>query len=81
VLSFLIDGDSTQRHDLETNLGWALKVGEYNLKGMSLLDKGHRKRFGVPTPTQVMTSPVPGKVNQTISHFESTCHCCMVILS
>lgn len=62
VLAFLIDGDAKERHSLDTTLGWALKVGEFNLKGMSLLDKGHRKRFGVPTPTQVSTTPVPGKV-------------------
>jgi hydroxylamine reductase (hybrid-cluster protein) len=63
ALAFLVDGDAEQRHDLEATLGWALKVGEFNLKGMSLLDKGHRKRFGVPTPVQVRTTPVTGKVS------------------
>lgn len=61
-MEFLVNGDSEQRHDLGTNLSWALKVGENNLKGMALLDSGHCKRFGKPTPTQVRTTPVPGKV-------------------
>lgn len=67
ALAFLVDGDAKERHSLDATLGWALKVGEFNLKGMNLLDAGHRKRFGVPTPTQVTTTPVPGKVG---------CHLC-----
>jgi hydroxylamine reductase len=68
VLAFLVDGDSADRHDLGKTLEWALKVGEFNLKGMSLLDAGHRKRFGVPTPTEVRTSPVPGKAILVTGH-------------
>ncbi|ESO02768.1 hypothetical protein HELRODRAFT_192148 [Helobdella robusta] len=68
ILSFLIDGNKDQRHDLSTNLSWALKVGEINMRGMALLDKGHRKRFGVPSPAQVTTSPKPGKCILVTGH-------------
>ena len=79
MLAFLIDGPESERHDLETTWQWALKVGENNLKGLSLLDKAHQKRFGVPTPTQVSTTPVPGKVvkNESFVQFLSL----IVILS
>lgn len=55
-------GDEMKRKSLAVNLDLALKVGEWNLKGLELLDKGHRKKFGVPSPTQVHTTPIPGKV-------------------
>lgn len=58
-----MDKNNDGHHNLAKNLECALKVGEINLKGMSLLDRGHRKRFGVPSPTKVSTSPKPGKVN------------------
>jgi len=63
VLAFLVDGPESERHDIATTFDWALKVGENNLKGMGMLDKVHRVRFGAPSPAQVTTIPVPGKVN------------------
>lgn len=68
VLEFLVNGDQTERHDLGVNLNWALKVGENNLKGMALLDKGHCQRFGKPVPTQVSTTPLPGKAILVTGH-------------
>jgi len=59
----LVDGPESERHDLDVTLSWALKVGENNLKGMGLLDKVHKRRFGTPSPANVSTTPIPGKVN------------------
>ena len=62
-----MNGSEADRKDLEKNLALALKVGENNLKGMALLDKGHRAKFGTPTPTNVKMTPVPGKVGEKIA--------------
>lgn len=51
----------SEQHSLEEILGMALKVGEYNLKTMELLDKAHTDTFGNPVPTQVRITPVKGK--------------------
>ncbi|XP_063395923.1 hydroxylamine reductase-like [Mytilus trossulus] len=61
VLDFLTSGTEEERHDLTTNLKLALKVGEINLRVMELLDKGHRKQLGVPSPSEVNRAPVAGK--------------------
>ena len=42
-------------------LGWALKVGELNLKIMELLDSVHTQTYGNPEPTPVRITPVKGK--------------------
>jgi hydroxylamine reductase len=42
-------------------LGWALKVGELNLKVMELLYAANSGTYGVPQPTQVRITPVRGK--------------------
>jgi hydroxylamine reductase len=42
-------------------LGWALKVGELNLKVMELLDAANTGTYGHPEPTQVRITPVKGK--------------------
>lgn len=68
ILAFLMDKNNDGHHNLAKNLECALKVGEINLKGMSLLDRGHRKRFGVPSPTKVSTSPKPGKAILVTGH-------------
>ncbi|CAH1802338.1 unnamed protein product [Owenia fusiformis] len=68
ILDFLIDGPEDMRHDLAHNLGLALKVGEMNLKGLELLDKGHKLKFGNPTPHEVSTAPVPGKAILVSGH-------------
>ena len=62
TLTFLFDGDETERRDLGANLGLALKVGEVNIRVMELLDKGHCTRFGSPEPTAVSLIPTEGKV-------------------
>ncbi len=41
------------RRDLGAWVGLALKVGEYNLKAMELLDAGNTGTYGHPVPTQV----------------------------
>ena len=63
ALSFLVDGPEEEQRDLGKNLNLALRVGEFNLRGLELLDQGHKEKFGVPSPTTVRTSPVPGKVS------------------
>lgn len=68
ALAFLVAGNEKERHSLEANLAIALRVGEFNLKGMALLDKGHGKRFGTPSPAKVTTSPVPGKAILVTGH-------------
>ena len=55
-------GDKSERHSLTANLQVALKVGETNLRVLELLDRGHRRQFGVPSPTKLHTLPKPGKV-------------------
>ena len=65
-----MDGNKEEQHNLSKNLECALKVGEINLKGMSLLDRGHRNRFGVPSPAKVSTSPKPGKVRFILLNME-----------
>jgi len=62
ALDFIESGETTERHDLQKNLEVALKVGETNYRVMELLDLGHRRILGVPSPTQVNARPVPGKV-------------------
>ena len=44
--------DGVQR-DLGAWVGLSLKVGEYNLKAMELLDAGNTGTYGHPTPTKV----------------------------
>lgn len=62
TLDFLVSGERTQRHDLTVNLEVALKVGETNYRVMEILDRGHRRVLGTPSPTQVNARPIPGKV-------------------
>lgn len=42
-------------------LGWAMKVGELNLKVMALLDEANTGAYGHPVPTPVRITPVKGK--------------------
>ena len=62
TLDFLTFGEESERHSLTANLQVALKVGETNLRVLELLDRGHRRQFGVPSPTKLHTAPKPGKV-------------------
>lgn len=42
-------------------LGWALKVGELNLRVMEMLYEANSGAYGVPQPTPVRVTPVQGK--------------------
>jgi hydroxylamine reductase len=57
ALDFLTQPNPSQ----DELLGWALKVGELNLKIMELLDATHVKIYGNPEPTAVRITPVKGK--------------------
>lgn len=61
ALDFLTTGPPAEQEDLGMNLQLALKVGETNLRVMELLDRGHRQNFGIPSPYEVRTQPIPGK--------------------
>lgn len=61
ALDFLQTGPEGERHDLGANLNLALKVGEVNLRVMELMDKGHRRQLGIPSPYHVTTTPLEGK--------------------
>lgn len=61
TLDFLTFGDEKERHDLTKNLQLALKVGETNMRVLEMLDRGHRRNFGTPSPTKLHTMPRPGK--------------------
>jgi len=43
----------TRRKEVQELVDLALKVGEYNLKTMELLDRAHNETFGSPEPTPV----------------------------
>lgn len=53
---------------LEELLTVALKVGEYNLKVMELLDRAHTTTYGHPVPTPVRITPVKGKAIVVSGH-------------
>lgn len=53
---------------LEELLNMALKVGEYNLKVMELLDRAHTTTYGHPVPTPVRVTPVRGKAIVVSGH-------------
>lgn len=54
--------------DVPDLLQHALALGTTNLAVMGLLDKANTGRFGTPTPTQVRTSPRPGKAVLVSGH-------------
>ena len=53
---------------LDELLGYALKVGELNMRTMQMLDKANTDAFGHPTPTPVRLHPVPGKAILVSGH-------------
>lgn len=57
VLDFL----TVAKPSAEDLLGYALKVGELNLRVMQLLDTANTSAFGNPTPTPVRIHPKAGK--------------------
>jgi hydroxylamine reductase len=64
ALDFLTRDDPTT-DDL---LGWALKVGELNLKAMQLLDAANTGAYGHPEPTEVRVTPLKGKAIVVSGH-------------
>ena len=61
AFDFITSGKEEERCDLNANLSMAIEVGTVNLRVMELLDQGHRKQFGIPSPYTVHTAPIPGK--------------------
>jgi len=57
----ILDYLTQENFSLEELLGKALKVGEYNLKVMELLDKANTSVYGNPVPTPVRITPKAGK--------------------
>ncbi len=49
-------------------VGWAMKVGELNLKVMELLDAANTGVYGQPEPTEVRTTPIKGKAILVSGH-------------
>jgi hydroxylamine reductase len=49
-------------------VGWAMKVGELNLKVMELLDAANTGVYGQPEPTEVRITPVKGKAILVSGH-------------
>jgi len=64
VLDFLTQPSPS----LDELLGYALKVGELNMRTMQMLDKANTDAFGHPTPTPVRLHPVPGKAILVSGH-------------
>ena len=62
--------DFLSREDLTADdlVGWAMKVGEINLKVMELLDKANTETYGHPEPTEVRVTPVKGKAVLVSGH-------------
>ncbi len=53
---------------VEQLLGWAMKIGELNLKVMELLDTANTGAYGDPEPTAVRITPVKGKAILVSGH-------------
>jgi len=53
---------------LDELLGYALKVGELNMRVMQVLDKAHTDTFGNPTPTPVRLHATAGKAILVSGH-------------
>jgi hydroxylamine reductase len=64
TLDFLTQEDPA----LDDLVGWALKVGELNLKVMALLDAANTDAYGHPEPTAVRITPVKGKAILVSGH-------------
>lgn len=61
-------------NNVDTLLNMALRCGEVNIRVMELLDTGATTAFGHPTPTPVLTTPVPGKCILVSGHDLSDLH-------
>lgn len=63
-----LDFLTRENFTLEELLTTALKVGEYNLRVMELLDRAHTTTYGHPVPTPVRVTPVKGKAIVVSGH-------------
>ena len=59
---------ATNPTDIESMLGWVLKLGEVNVTVLGLLDAGHTSTFGTPEPTVVRTTAIKGKAILVSGH-------------
>jgi hydroxylamine reductase len=57
-----------RENNVDELLGMALKVGEFNLKVMELLDAANTESYGHPEPTQVAIEPKAGKAILVSGH-------------
>lgn len=64
VMNFLAEAG----HSNDELLGMALKVGEYNIKVMEMLDKANTGHYGNPVPTKVNVNHVKGKAIVVSGH-------------
>lgn len=64
ALSFL----TKKTPSVDEALGYALKVGEINLKVMELLDAANTETYGHPEPTKIRVTPVKGKAILVSGH-------------
>lgn len=64
ALAFLTD----KNHTTDELLGMALKVGEYNVKVMGMLDEANTSTYGHPEPTKVRITPKKGKAILVSGH-------------
>ncbi|MCH5372906.1 MAG: hydroxylamine reductase, partial [Planctomycetes bacterium] len=64
ALDFLCQEDPT----VDDLVGWAMKVGELNLKVMQMLDAANTGVYGQPEPTKVRTTPIKGKAILVSGH-------------
>ncbi|NLO88807.1 MAG: hydroxylamine reductase [Clostridia bacterium] len=58
----------TRKKEVHELVELALKVGEYNLKTMELLDRAHNETFGSPEPTPVSTGVKKGPAILVTGH-------------
>ncbi len=63
-----LDFLASNPQDIGQLLGTALKVGEFNLKVMGMLDAANTGRYGNPEPTKVLITPVAGKAILVSGH-------------
>ena len=64
ALNFL----TQQQPTLDALLGWAMKIGELNLKVMALLNAANTGTYGHPEPTEVRVTPIKGKAILVSGH-------------
>ena len=51
----------TEKPDAGKLLSASLEIGGLNIRAMEILEEGHKRQFGTPSPHEVRTHPVKGK--------------------